>query len=527
MSYRTFSIPLLESELLSSLMKDYLGQSASVQSLYEFAPVASSVAPAVQQKKQQHVNRKLLVEVLQKQYKDFDISDASRKNIELLNDENTFTVTVAHQPSLLLHPAYYANKIASTIALANELNRTETSFRCVPLFWLGSEDHDFDELGKAKIFDKEIIWQTECKGALGRYSAEGLKEVNEQVKAITGETDFVQLLNAGLDKCKTFGEYTRYLLNALFGKYGLVILDQDDVQLKQSFAHIIEEEIFQSTAQGVLKENVEFLQTNYKLQASPREINFFYLGDNFRERIVRNDNATRFTVLNQSIAFTDEEMKAEIQSHPERFSPNVIYRPLFQEFVLPNIAFVGGGAECSYWLQLKPLFQHYKVQYPLILHRPPMAVISASAQKKMDKLNVQAVDLFQPIDAFVNNYIELQSSVNLSLEDARKSIEHLFENIAVTATAIDVTLTQSVQAEKQKLLNSIEQLEGKFLKAHKRKNETLVTQLRAVHESVFPNGTFQERSESFLPHLSDPEFLDALVENGNPFEERVVMFGNR
>jgi uncharacterized protein YllA (UPF0747 family) len=196
---------------------------------------------------------------------------------------------------------------------------------------------------------------------------------------------------------------------------------------------------------------------------------------------------------------------------------------LFQEFVLPNVAFVGGGAECSYWLQLKPLFQHYGVQYPLILHRPPMALISASAQKKMNKLNIQADDLFQPIDAFVNNYIESQSAVNLSLEEAKKAIENLFESITSTANEIDATLTQSVQAEKQKLLNSIEQLEGRFLKAHKRKNETLVTQLRSVHESIFPAGTFQERSESFLPHLSNSEFLDALIENGNPLSTSVVM----
>ncbi len=524
MSYKTFSVPLLKSGLLSPLMKDYLGKPAIVQSLYEYAPAESSVVFAAQQKKQQQVNRKLLTDVLQKQYKDFDVSEATKQNIALLNDENTFTVTVAHQPSLLLHPAYYANKIASAIALANDLNKSEKSFRFVPVFWLGSEDHDFDELGKAKIFDKEIVWQTECKGALGRYSLAGLKEVHEQAKAITGETGFAQLPDAGLNKCKTFGEYTRYLLNGLFGKYGLVILDQDDVQLKQSFAHIIEEELFQSTAQKVLQENVDFLQTNYKLQATPREINFFYLGENFRERIVRNEAVTGFSVLNQNIFFLDAEMKAEIQLHPERFSPNVIYRPLFQEFVLPNIVFVGGGAECSYWLQLKPLFHHYKVMYPLILHRPPMAVISASAQKKMDKLNVQAEDLFQPVDTFVNNYIESQSSVNLSLEEAKKSIVDLFENITATATAIDATLTQSVQAEKQKQLNSIEQLEGRFLKAHKRKNETLVTQLRSLHESVFPNGTFQERSESFLPHLSNPVFLDALVENGNPFKESVVLF---
>jgi bacillithiol biosynthesis cysteine-adding enzyme BshC len=524
MSYKTLSVPLLKSGLLSPLMKDYLSNDAALQTLSEFAPEVASVPEAVKQKRHQQVNRKLLVEVLQKQNKGFDVSDACKQNIELLFDENTFTVTVAHQPSLLLHPAYYANKIASVIALAQALNRAELACSFVPVFWLGSEDHDFDELGKAKIFDKEIVWQTESKGALGRYPLAGVAAVNEQLKAIIGETDFVQLLDAGLNNCKTFGEYTRYLLNALFGKYGLVIIDQDDAQLKQSFAQVIEAEVFKSTAQQVLKSNVEFLQANYKLQASPREVNFFYLSDSFRERIVRNDAANGFSVLNQSIVFADDEMSTEIQSHPERFSPNVIYRPLFQEFVLPNIAFVGGGAECSYWLQLKPLFQHFNVMFPLVLHRPPMAVISNAAQKKIEKLNVEVQDLFQPIDSFVNAYVERQSSVDLSLDATKSEMEKLFENVAATATEIDTTLLQSVQAEKQKLLNSIEQLEGKFLKAQKRKNETLVTQLRSVHEAVFPNGTFQERSESFLPHLSNSEYLDALVENGNPFEKRIVLF---
>jgi len=344
------TVPLEESGLLPALMHDYLFDSEKLKNLFSFPPKNDFVPEAVARKKQQPLNRKLLVEVLQQQYNNLETSKSVEENINALAAENTFTVTAAHQPGLLLHPAYYAHKIASVIALANELKLQHPNYSFVPLFWLGSEDHDIDELGKARLFNTQIVWETSCRGAIGRYNLSGMEKVVEAAEKLLPGIAFTAVMRQGLTHCKTFGEYTRFLLNHLFKSYGLVILDQDDPSLKKSFSEIIKTEMLLQPANKELDKVLSFLNTNYKAQATPREINFFYLSNNDRSRVV-NDDETGFKVLNNNRTFSRENMLKEIEKRPENFSPNVIYRPIYQEFVLPNIAFVGGSAECSYWLK--------------------------------------------------------------------------------------------------------------------------------------------------------------------------------
>ncbi len=520
MPFRVFEVPLRQSGLLSPLMNDYLFECEKVSNLFAHQPNISSFADAIEERRQHHTNRVVLVETLEQQYAAFPKQKIVADNIALLRSENTFTVTVAHQPSLLLQPAYYAHKIASVIALANQLNATYTGYNFIPVFWLGSEDHDFDELGRAKIFDKEIVWKSNCSGALGRYTLDGLDEVRNEINALMQGADFLKLFDEALQRCNTFGELTRFLIHRLFGKYGLVIVDQDAVAFKRIFTGVIERELRESIAEQALQTTNDFLNAHYKAQASPRSINFFYLRENYRVRITRNA-AGGFSTADEQFHFTADEMMSELQQHPERFSPNVIYRPLFQEMVLPNLAFVGGGAECSYWLQLKNLFTHFHVPYPVVLHRKPMAYLPASAMKKITKLGLDVASIFQNKDVFINDYVKANTDEQFNFSEVQHDFIKAFEKVMQASEHIDPTLKQSVAAEQQKLLNALTQLEGKFLKATKRKNENVVTQLQAVHECVFPNGFFQERAESFLPMLAHQDFLDTLIQHANPLDKTV------
>ena len=383
---------------------------------------------------------------------------------------------------------------------------------------MGSEDHDTEELNHTYANGKRIEWSEAGSGAIGRLKTDSLLAVIEELRGLSVSPDIIWTLENGLKKYETFGAFTQYFVHEIFKEYGLVVLNQDDKRLKQSFAEIMKDDITNSTAASVLKLNIDVLDSIYKVQARPREINFFYLGEGFRERIVFNSLTHKFEVKDRSLFFTVEEMEAEIDLHPERFSPNVIYRPLYQEFVLPNLAFIGGAGELSYWLELEALFDHYQVNYPMLVLRTSVALVNPGFQKKLEKLNLKVEDLFGDIEQLVTRYVKDNLQGDIQLTDEKLQLEAIFNSVSMKAEAADVTLKQNAASEKQKTITALENIEAKMLKAEKRKQETAVSQIRAAHATLFPDGVLQERREGFLPFY-DAEFIAEIVKLANPFDK--------
>jgi uncharacterized protein YllA (UPF0747 family) len=283
--------------------------------------------------------------------------------------------------------------------------------------------------------------------------------------------------------------------------------------------------VLHSRAEKVLQPTIEFLESNYKTQATVRPINFFYLGNNFRERMVRVGE-NKIEVLHQSISFSEASIKKEIAEKPENFSPNVMFRPLFQETVLPNVAFVGGGAECSYWLQQKALFDFYQVAFPMIVHRSPVVVMPQSISRKAEKLQLSTAQIFNREDVFVKNYLSENFGEEISLAQATQNIEAVFTQIEQKIAAIDATLSSSVKAEKQKTLAAVAQLEGKALKALKRKSETVIEQLKSVHQCFYVDGVLQERKVNFFDLPEHNSLLEAVIAASEPLESELLVLKN-
>jgi len=516
-------IELTKIGILPALITDYLSNKPSLSSLTKYPFEFSAFKNVIADKAKDKTDRKLLVEVLRSQYADIPTTELVSKNIESLLLENTYTVVAAHQPCLFMGPLYNIYKIACAINLTNQLNQQFSDKKFVPVFWLGTEDHDVEELNHAFVNGKKIEWQNPGAGASGRWNTSSMQTAVEELKQFSGNTEIISLLEEGLKRYETFGKFSQYFLNEIFKEHGLVVIDGDDARLKKKFSEVIKEEVLQSRATEVLKTTVEFLETNYKAQAKPRDINFFYLGANYRERIVFNSASQKFEVNNTPVAFSREEIVSEIENHPERFSPNVIYRPLYQEFTLPNLAFVGGAGELSYWLELKPLFDYYKVNYPMQVMRNSAVILNSSVQKKLEKLGLNVEDFFGDVEQLINRYVQQNMNADSSLADEKKKLEELFDSILVKAEVSDVTLKQSATAEKQKAIFALENLEAKMLKAEKRKQETSVTQIRSIHASLFPEGTLQERRENFIPFYNQ-EFIATLVTELNAFDKSFKIF---
>ncbi|CAM6004420.1 unnamed protein product [Sphagnum balticum] len=479
-----------------------------------------SFAQVIADKEKDNTDRVLLVGVLKKQYANVAMTDHTALNIDLLASPKTYTVTTAHQPCVLLGPVYNIYKIASTINLAGQLKAKYPENNFVPVFWMGSEDHDFEELGHTFIYGKKVEWPAAEgeAGAYGRRKMTGFDKVLDDAQVIVGDAGkpLIDKLREGLAKFETFGPYTRYLINELFGETGLVVLDQDDAELKRKFAPIIADEITKSSAVRALANTVKWLDTNYSAQATPREINLFYLGENSRERIVKTTEG--YEVHNTGMKFTETDILELVKSKPENFSPNVILRPVYQELILPNLAFVGGAGELSYWLELKAIFEYHKVNYPMLVMRSSMTVINSSIEKKIAKLGLSVVDLFGNIDQTINNFVKSKLSDDIQFDEEKKTVALMLDSFVKKAEKVDPTLKGAVLAEKQKQLNSLEALEGKIIKAEKRKQEESVNQIRTLYQTFSPNQSWQERVENFIPFYSkDNSFVAESVKFADPF----------
>ncbi len=512
----------------SNLVLDYLAQKDTVKPFYHYPPSLKSVSQITTDLQQKEFHRTTLVEILNRQYTGFEVSESSQFNINSLLNSDTFTIVTGHQPCLFTGPLYFLYKIISAINLSKQLNELYPTKHFVPVYWIGSDDHDFEEINHIRLFGKTITWHQPVRTATGRLSTNTLQPVFDELKTLVGEgknsEELLQLLEKAYLQHKTLAQATRYLVNELFGQYGLVIIDQDDAQLKGLFAPTIKQELLEAKSYRLVQDaNTQLQQFGYVNQAFPRPINLFYLTDDFRERIERTDDT--YTVNQTGITFTEAEILQELETHPERFSPNVILRPVYQQTVLPSVAYIGGGGELAYWLQLASVFQHYGVNYPMLILRNSVLWIDASNVAKIKAIPLNPQDLFTEVETLVADYVTSNSQHTLNLSEQKELAKQLFDQIQQQVLAIDPTLQASVLAEAAKVNNGIDNLEAKILKAEKRKFDTTVQQIRSMKARFFPNNSLQERHDNFIPYYLQygKEFITHLVEALDPLDFRFTI----
>lgn len=522
-------LPYRQTGYFSQLVADYLDKNSSLQPFYTFSPDEAGIQKAIEARKKFPVDRGVLVSTLQKQYEGLECTIAVSKNIAALANENTFTICTAHQPNLLTGYLYFIYKIAHAIQLANHLNVQHPGKHFVPIYYMGSEDNDLDELGTFRYGSKKYTWDGDGQqGAVGRMNTESLAPLlNDLFKLLGPPGQHTEQLKELLQKAylqhKTIAEATRYLVNALFGEYGLVVLDPDEAAFKKAIQPIIKDDLLHHTANTIVSQQAAELAKQYKSQAYPREINIFYLHDNLRERIEKSGND--WAVLNTDISWTEEQLLQELETHPERFSPNVILRGLLQESILPDVAFIGGGAEVAYWLQLKELFSHYKVFYPAVMLRQSVLWVTPKAGELQNKTGISTEDMFRPYEALVNGHVSAQSNGQWKTEEEAGAMEEIIRLLQQKAEALDPTLKASAEASLTKVRHQLAVLEKKMFRAEKKKHETELNRLARLKDMLFPNGTLQERVENFIEYypLYGHDFIDAIVRNTQPVQNKFLV----
>lgn len=522
-------IPYGKTGFFNQLVSDFLAEHPQIRPFYTYSPIQPDFAAAIQARQLHATPREALVAALEQQYASLEPVPAVQQNISSLLRPGTFTITTAHQPNIFTGYLYFVYKILQTVKLAASLKSQFPQYDFVPVYYMGSEDNDLDELGSIYLEGETLTWAAGQEGAVGRMKPEGLEqligEVERHLGYATHGPELIALLRTAYQEHDNIQDATLYLVHTLFAQYGLVVLVPDSPALKRLYIPVMKDELLHQASHGIVQDTITQLSQYYKVQANPREINLFYLQEGLRERIVHEGD--QWKVLHTGISFTEQTLLEELNTHPERFSPNVILRGMFQETILPNIAFVGGGGEIAYWLELKALFAHYGVPYPVLLLRNSFLFIDELSRQRMDKLELGIPDLFRHTEDIVNDFVQQHTNARLVLKEEYAAIEKLFDELEAKARSIDVTLEATVGSERKKAIKSVGKLEHKFLKAEKKKFAWQTAQIRELKQKLFPGNSLQERKENFMPWYAQegPAFFERILAAMDPVTDQFIIVG--
>ncbi len=527
-NFSTRTIPFADTKQFSKLFLDYISGNAALSDFYENKPDDAGYKAATENLKYDEAIRKELVLAIRAQYKNNDI-EINESLISKLEQAGAMTVCTGHQLCLFTGPLYFIYKIISTIKVAEEQSE-KTGKIIVPVYWMASEDHDFEEISSVNVYGKTIAWKNETGGAVGRLKTDSLEPVLAELKNVMGENEAANKLFSLISKAychgRTLANATRELVHELFaGK--VLILDPDDAGLKKYFVQQFLKDIISNDSEPLVHESSEKLKVlGYEVQVKPRKINAFFLKGNVRERIEEKD--AKFYVLNSAISFSKEELEYEIKNYPKNFSPNVVLRPLYQQTILPNIAYIGGPGEIAYWLEYKNMFEQFNTPFPILQPRDFILIAEKNTEEKINKLGLTVEDFFEDVEELIKNYVRKVSGDAISMEKEKETIRTVFENLRDKVAAIDVTLKGAADAELQKQINGIENLEAKLLKASKQKQETSIAQIRKLREKILPGGILQERYENFIPfYLKFGEGFIAEIQNSPSTETGLTVLSEK
>lgn len=470
-------------------------------------------------------DRVILRNELLNQYQGLSLHDEVRNNIDSLLSEETFTITTGHQLSLFTGPMYFVIKILHIIKMCNELNNQDQEQKFVPVYWMASEDHDFEEIKKIHLFNRQITWESDQSGPVGRFLLdEGFNNAIIEIESLFGNDsqEIIRLLKSY--KGQTYGNAFRAFINELFGKYGLVIIDGDSKEFKNQFKEVVKTELEHQFAHSCVDKTTAALKVNGgKIQINSREINLFYIENGIRERIELKDDGYYIEGLGKH---SKQQLLELLDNKPECFSPNVVLRPVYQEILLPNVLYVGGGGEISYWIQLKGVFDYLKLTYPLIQVRNSVLWIDGNISEKIAKHGLLLEDVFKDEHLLKREYLEDQESEVLDFTEFNQRKDNLLMDLKDLVINVDAGLGQYAEAEITRINKQIDQIQSRLIRASKSKHESAMKSIELIKSRLFPGNGLQERFINFFNYCHKGDVrqkIELLYSAIEPFENDLIV----
>lgn len=488
-------------------------------------------------------SREALSQTLKVQYQGFNPSAKTQKNISALGDKKTLAVVTGQQLGILGGPLYTFYKLMSAIKLSTFLSERYDDYYFVPVFWLEGDDHDFNEVRGINLpnenneiikigYDQEVEDEEDNKGSIGNLILnESLEKFYSELEKNLRVTEFTPQL---LDKIKsfytvgkTFKQAFKELLFWLFDQYGLVIFDPQDKNIKNLLKPVFKKEItnFRTHTEKLVKVSAK-LEEIYHAQVKVRPVNLFYSYEEGRYLIEPVEN--EFRLKRKRKKFTLDEMLSHIDNEPENFSPNVLLRPICQDYVLPTAFYIGGPSEISYFAQVMPLYDFYNVEAPIIYPRASATIIEKNINSIIEKFGINLNELFQDPEGLKQKVIDSfsKTSVEDIFNGTTSQIDLAFDQLKEKLFELDKTISDASSKYKEKIIKYVEELKGKAYDAQKRKHEITLRQIERVINVAFPNSILQEREINFIyfankygVEIINKLFLEITI---NKFEHQLI-----
>jgi bacillithiol synthase len=526
LSIKEVQFNLSEIDFLSSATKAFVDGQTDLKNLLGENHPFYNIEEAIKGKSKfsaQH--REILVEELSHYYKhqlqDSVVSEKVINNIFALKNSNTYTITTGQQLHPCLGPALVLYKIIDIIVASDLYNKSHPDCLFVPVFWMASEDHDYDEVKTFKIFNKEFTWQTNQSGALGRYHTkdfalffdELMNKVNFNQQALS----LVSQLKEFYLSSSSLSQATAKLVNHLFGAKGLVIIEADNKNYKSLFKEVMIEDIKKNSTNFAFQNFSDKLKNqNLSLQLNSRTINFFYLTENDRKRIVFEDN--KYKVLESDIEFSETEIIDLINNFPEKFSPNAVLRPLYEEAILPNICYIGGNAEINYWLQLKEVFETHQISPPLLKLRSSYWIINSSQEKWLNEHNIQPIDLLK-----CQNKQDRYKLINIPSSEYLVFLNQFTElksKILDYTSKVKINELHSISEKSKEFEKLLKRLNTVFDEKSLLEYDSVISKLDKIFFQLFDLNNIQERHQTLLElFINYDSICDLFIKNHSLFEK--------
>lgn len=470
--------------------------------------------------------REILVAVLQRQLSGLTLSPKQKQNLEDLKLTNTFTITTGHQLNLFSGPVFFVYKILQTIKTCSYLKDHFPEFNFVPVYWMASEDHDFAEINHFKTENNYYEINEKSGGAVGRIPLSDtffISEFEKEFKDFVFGTELILMLKEAYKAGNTLTQAIQMLVNRLFSEFGLLILDGDSTELKAQMKETFKDELLNFSLYKESKGKIDFLTEKYgKVQVNPREINLFYLTET-RDRIDFNGN--QYVIVDKNRTFTKEEILEKLESNPEKFSPNALMRPVYQETILPNLAYIGGNAEIMYWLELKDYFKKNNLPFPLLIPRNSMLFLNQKTLGKIENLQLKIEDFFQNFTVITNNKILDNNEILRLLEEKELQLAHQFAELKTVAETTEKSFGNMIKAEEVRQMKSFKRMKKRLLHAEKIKQKEMLERLENLFLDVHPSKNWQERVYNFSVFFADHgnAWLETCLEEMQIDESKLII----
>lgn len=513
-------------ESIPQLVKDFLNH--QIEGFEEYTFSLDHLIKRLHEKQNSFTSdqREILAEVLENQLSGLTLSSKQRQNLNDLKLKNSFTITTGHQLNLFSGPVFFVYKILQTIKTCSYLKENFPDFNFVPVYWMASEDHDFAEINHFKTENNYYEINEKSGGAVGRIEITDtffISEFEREFKDFVFGTELILMLKEAYKPGNTLTQAIQILVNRLFSDFGLLILDGDSKELKKQIKETFKDELLNFTLYKTSKEKVEFLTEKYgKVQVNPREINLFYLTDT-RDRI--DFDGKKYSIVDKNIQFTEEEILRELEDHPEKFSPNALMRPVYQETILPNLAYIGGNAEIMYWLELKDYFKEINLPFPILIPRNSMLFLKEKTLGKIEKLQLKIEDFFKNFTAITNTKILDNNEILRLLEEKENLLMHQFSELKRASETTEKSFGNMVKAEEVRQMKSFKRMKKRLLHAEKIKQNEMLERLENLFLDVHPSKNWQERVYNFSVFFADHGYswLETCLEEMQIEESKLII----